>query len=80
MEGVVGSQHSHGWTCPRRAGRRAASNLFFSSDDERMTHHFPVYAPFLVVGADPDRSRDRPVANLYVRLRGTIHNIPYGTF
>jgi hypothetical protein len=79
-ESVVGSQHSHGWNCPACAGRRDIRNLFFSTEDQRMTHHFPVYGAFLVVGGDPDRSRDSPVMNLYVRLRGTIHAIAYGTF
>jgi hypothetical protein len=79
-ETVVGSQHSHGWNCPNCAGQREIRNIFFSSDDERMTHHFPVYAPFLVVGGDPDRSRDHPVASLFVQLLGTTRSIPYGTF
>jgi len=79
-ESVVGSQHSHGWNCPACAGRREIRNLFFSTEDERMTHHFPVYGAFLVVGGVPERSRDSPVTNLYVRLRGTIHAIEYGTF
>jgi hypothetical protein len=79
-ESVVGSQHSHGWNCAACAGRREIRNLFFSTEDERMTHHFPVYGAFLVVGGDPDRNRDAPVMNLYVRLRGTIHAIEYGTF
>ena len=79
-ESVVGSQHSHGWNCPACAGRREIRNLFFSTEDQRMTQHFPIYGAFLVVGGDPDRSRDSPVTNLYVRLRGTIHAIPYGSF
>jgi hypothetical protein len=79
-ESVVGSQHSHGWNCPACAGRREIRNLFFSTEDQLMTHHFPVYGAFLVVGGDPDRSRDSPVMNLYVRLRGTIHAIAYGTY
>ncbi len=79
-ESVVGSQHSHGWNCPACAGRREIRNLFFSTEDVRMTHHFPVYAAFLVVGGIPERSRDSPVMNLYVRLRGTIQAIEYGTF
>lgn len=79
-ERVVGTQHSHGWSCPNCAGLREVRNLFFSSDDEIMTHHFPVYAPFIVVGGDPDRGRDRPVADLFARLRGTVRSIPFGTF
>ena len=67
-------------TAPPVSGRREIRNLFFSTEDERMTHHFPVYAVFLVVGGDPERNRDSPVMNLYVRLRGTIHAIEYGTF
>ena len=68
------------WSCPNCAGLREVRNLFFSSDDEIMTHHFPVYAPFIVVGGDPDRGRDRPVADLFARLRGTVRSIPFGTF
>jgi hypothetical protein len=79
-ESVVGSQHSHGWNCPDCVGRREIRNLFFSTMDERMTHHFPIYGTFLVVGGDPERSRDHPVANLYVRSRGMIRAITYGIF
>jgi hypothetical protein len=79
-ETVVGSQHSHGWNCPACAGRREIRNLFFSSEDERMTLHFPAYGVFLVTGGDPEQSREHPVVNLYVRLRGTSHAITYGTF
>ncbi|HEV3122704.1 MAG TPA: hypothetical protein VGY53_12405, partial [Isosphaeraceae bacterium] len=39
-EQVVGSQHSHGWNCPNCVGKREIRNLFFSTVDERMTHHF----------------------------------------
>jgi hypothetical protein len=79
-ESVVGSQHSHGWNCPACAGQHEIRNLFFSAEDERMTYHFPPYGTFLVVGGDPGRSRDHPVVNLYVRLRGTCHAIAHGTF
>ncbi len=77
---MIGSQHSHGWRCAECQLRCPIQNLFFSTDDERMAQQFPIYGTFLVLGGDPDRDPDRPVANLYVRQRGLMRSIAFGTF
>jgi hypothetical protein len=79
-EKVIGSQHSHGWRCQECDKKCEIRNLFFSTDDVGMAASFPVYAVFLVVGGHPERDRDRPVANLYVRQRGLMQAVPFGTF
>jgi hypothetical protein len=77
---VIGSQHSHGWRCRECELKCEINNLYFSADDVRMAELFPIYSVFLVVGGDPQRDRDNPVVNLYVRLDGTMQSIPFGTF
>lgn len=79
-EHVVGSQHSHGWRCAECDKQCEIRNLFFSSDDVRMTQQFPVYGVYLVVGGDPERDRDRPVVEVYARKGGVITSVPYGVF
>jgi hypothetical protein len=81
-ESVVGSEHSHGWRCHECpvATPCEIRNLFFSAHDDRMAQQFPVYGAFLVVGGDPERDRDRPVVNCYVRIRGAMQAVPFGIF
>lgn len=77
---VVGSQHSHGWRCRECTLRCEIRNLFFSSYDEVMARQFPVYAAHLVVGGDPARERERPVADLFVRLQGAMRRVAFALF
>jgi hypothetical protein len=79
-ESVMGSQHSHGWRCPECQEHCPIRNLFFSHEDEKMARQFPIYSAFLVVGGDPERDSDRPVANLYVRHRGIMRSVGFGMF
>lgn len=79
-EHVVGSQHSHGWRCQACDHACEINNLFFSSDDVRMAEQFPIYGVFMVVGGDPKRDRNRPVANFYVRLDGVVQQIAVGIY
>jgi hypothetical protein len=80
QESVLGTQHSHGWRCAECNLHCSIRNLFFSTEDEKMARQFPVYGAFLVIGGDPDRDPDRPVANLYVRQQGMMKAISFGTF